>query len=119
MSQGWLEGILFCLAGEMIAACTEVSRAENRTSDDFALQVEVVLECVGELRIVSHLKRKYRLCEHSILGVGKTRKDQRLYAEKRRQKPIDTKQDYRELIAKDSTSAAQYGLAVTGDGPRE
>jgi hypothetical protein len=119
MSQRRFEGILFCLVGKVIAACTEVPCGENRTSCDFPFQVEVILQCVWEPRMIGCLDEEYRLREYRILRAGKTGKEQSIYAEKRSQEPIGTKQVYREQIAKDATSAAQYGLAISGHAPGE
>ena len=84
MSQRWFEWILFCFASKVIAAGTEVSGAENHTSCDFPFQVEVILQCVRELRMVSRTEKEYRLAEHRSLRARKTREDQSIYAEKRR-----------------------------------
>jgi len=84
VSQRWLEGILLSRAREVIAARTKVSCAENRTSRDLTFQVEVILQRVRELRMVSSLDEEQRLREHRILRPGKTRENQRIYAKKRR-----------------------------------
>ena len=115
MAQGRLERVRVSLAWEVIAARTNKSRAEDRTRRDFPFQVEIVLQPVRELRMVSRLYNVYGLRQQSDLWVEKGRKHIGIYAEKRRQKPINTKQDERKLIAKDADSTPQYGLAVTED----
>src|SRR5215813_8870894 len=67
--------------------------------------------------MVRRCENIYRLGQHSVLRVEKTRKHKRPYSEKRRQKSIDTKQKYRQVIAKDAGSAPQHSLAVTEDVP--
>src|SRR5260370_36544515 len=111
MTQGRFERIRFRLAREVIAARAKKSRAEDRTWRDFPIQVEVVLQRVGELRMICRRENVYRLCEDSILRIEKAGKHKRIYAEKRREKPIHPKQEYRELIAKDAASAPQDSLA--------
>src|SRR5262245_40947763 len=67
--------------------------------------------------MISSLKNVKRLRQESTLRVEKVRKYMGIYAEERRQSPIDTKKEYGELIAKDAGSASQQGLAVTKDVP--
>ena len=117
MAQGWFERILLYFTNEVIAASTEVSRAEDCTRRDFPFQVEVVLHRVWELWVVSRLNNVKRLLQGITLGVEKIWKHIGIDAKKGRQKTIDTKQDYRELIAKDADTASQYGLGVTEDAP--
>ena len=69
MAQGWFERVLLCFASEVIAACTEIPRADNRTRRDFPLKIEIVLNRVWELRVVRCRENVDRLREHSILRV--------------------------------------------------
>ena len=61
MAQGWFERVLFGFARKVIAARTKISCAEDRTRRDFPFQVEIVLQRVWELRMVSRLNNVYRL----------------------------------------------------------
>ena len=61
MAQGRLERVRFSFAGEVIAARTKISRAEDRTRRDFPFQVEIILQRVRELRMVSRRENIYRL----------------------------------------------------------
>src|SRR5215472_12770701 len=108
MTQGRFERVLFYFAGEVIAARTKISRAEDRTRRDFAFEVEIILQRVWELRMVSRRANIYRLRQERILRVKKAGEYKGVYAQKRRQKPIETKQNYGELIAKDARSASQH-----------
>ena len=84
MAQGRLERVRVSLAGEVIAARTNKSRAEDRTRRDFLFQVEILLQRVRELRMVCCTEAVYRLCEESILGVEEAGKYEGFNAEKRR-----------------------------------
>jgi hypothetical protein len=46
-AQGRLERVRVSLAGEVIAARTNKSRAEDRTRRDFLFQVEIILQRMG------------------------------------------------------------------------
>src|SRR5215831_629275 len=107
MTQGGSERVLFCLAWKVIPSRTKIPSAKNSARRNFPFQVEVVLQCVRKLWVVCHLKHVKWLRQDSSLRVKKTRKHIGIYAEKRRQKPIDAEQDKRDLIAKDAGSAPQ------------
>src|SRR5215467_10541274 len=117
MTQGGFERVLFCFAGKVISSRTEISCAENRSRGNFALQVEVVLQYVWELWVVSQLKHGKWLRQDSTLRIEKARKHIGIYVVKGTQSPIDTKQDKGKLIAKNAGSAPQNRLAVTEDVP--
>src|SRR5215467_908146 len=119
MAQSRFERVLFHLAGEVIAASTKISRAENCAGSDFPLEAEIVLQCVWELRMVCRRQDVQRLREGSILRVQEVGKHKRFEFEKRRQKPVDTKQQHGELVAKDAGSAPQHSLAVAKNAPRK
>src|SRR5689334_2681147 len=117
MAQGRLERIRLRLVREVISAGAKESRAQDRTRHDLPLQVEIILHRVRELRMIRRRENIYRLCHDSILRVEKAGKHKRIYAEKRRQEPIDAKQQYRELIAKDAASAPQHGPSFAENVP--
>ena len=71
MAQGGLERVRFNLAGKVDAARPKVSRAEDRTGGDFPFQVEIVLQRIGELRMVSRRETMglaLRVCESIAIG---------------------------------------------------
>jgi len=57
MAGGWLERVLLCFTREVIAARSKISRAEDGARRDFPFHVEIILQCVWELRMVS--RREY------------------------------------------------------------
>src|SRR5262249_46970674 len=107
------------LAGEVIATGARISRAKDRTSRDFPFEVDMILQRIRELRMVSRIEDVKRLCEKSILRVEKAGKNKGIHAEEGREKPINTKQESGQLIAKDAGSAPYYCLAVAEDVPGE
>ena len=69
MAQCRLKGVLFALAGEVIAARTKVSCSEGDALRKFPIQVEVIFERVWELRVVGHCKKVNRLGQNGILWI--------------------------------------------------
>ena len=57
------------LRAEVIATGTKISRAENSTRRDFPFQVEIILQRVGELRMVSRRDDIQWLHQDSLLRV--------------------------------------------------
>ena len=53
MAFGCQERVLFCFPGKVIATRAQASRVQDNAWRDFPLQVEIVLQHVRELRIVS------------------------------------------------------------------
>src|SRR5215472_2712059 len=113
MTQGWFERVGFYFAREVIPSRTKISNPEDRSHRDLPFQVEIVLQRIWELWVVSRLKNINRLRQESTLRVEEDRKHIGIYAEKRRQKPLGTKQNNGKLIAKDARSAPQHSLAIT------
>src|SRR5215831_5748252 len=107
MAQGRFERVGFYLAGKVIPSRTKISRTENCLRRDFAFQVQIVLQNVRELRVISQLKHGKWLRQESSLRIEKPRKHIGIYVVKRTQSPIDTKQDKGKLIAKNAGSAPQ------------
>src|SRR6185369_12833502 len=75
VSQGRHERVPFHFAREVIAAGAHTTGAENRTSREFPLQVEIILQRVGKLRMIRRRENIYRLCQKSITRVEKGWKD--------------------------------------------
>src|SRR5580698_10958961 len=117
MAQGRLKGVLLGFAGEVIAARAEVSHAEDHALCEFAFHIEVVLKRVWELRVVSRREGVDRQRHKSILWVQKLREKEFLRTEKRRECPVDTKQECGELVAINAKSAPHHSFAVAGDIP--
>src|SRR5215469_6608909 len=117
MTQGWFERVGFYFAKEVIPSRTKIPRGENSARRDFPFEVEIMLQRIWEFWMVSGLKNVNRLRQERILRIEKDGKHIGIYAFKRRQKPIDTKQQYGELIAKDPGCAPQHSLTITEDVP--
>src|SRR5215469_2027700 len=117
MAQGWFERVGLYLARKVIPSRTKIARDENRARRNFLLQVEVVLQCVWELWMVSPLKNENRFRQESIPRVEKIRKHIGIYVVERRQNPIATKENKGELIAKHTDPAPQHSFAVAEDVP--
>src|SRR5215469_8409051 len=105
MTQGRFERVGFHFARKVIPSRTKIPSSDNRSRRDFAFQVEVVLQRVWELWMVGGLKNVQRLRQKSTLRIEKAGKYIGTNTLKGRQKPINTKQDKGELIAKHARSA--------------
>src|SRR5579859_3503417 len=119
MTQRRLKGVLFALAGEVIAARTKITRGERHTLREFPLHIEVVLHRVGELRVVS--------CREGIKGQGlggnlrveKLREDELLHIEEWWQHTVESENCRWDLVAIDAKCAPHQSFAVTEDVPRK
>src|SRR5580704_18589767 len=112
MNQRRLKGILLGFASEVIPARAKVSRAEDHALRELPFHVEVVLERVRKFRVVRRRENVKRLGQQSILWVQELRENEFLQAEERRQKPVESEQDCRELVAIDAESAPYHSFAV-------
>src|SRR5262245_51436227 len=103
----------------MIAARAKISRGEDRATSDLPFQVEIILQRVRELRMVSGREDIDRLRQRGVPRVEEAGKDIGTQAEKGRKKTVHAIEKRRELIAKDAGAAPEHGLAVAEDVPGE
>src|SRR5271154_1098174 len=98
MAQRRLKGVLLGFASEVIAERAKVSRAEDHALREFPFHVEVILERVRKFRVVRRRENVKRLGQQRILWVQELRENEFLQTEERRQQPVESEEDCRELV---------------------
>jgi len=84
LAQRRLKRVFLGFAGEVIAARTKVSRAEDHALREFPFHIEVILQRVWKLRVVGCRNNVEWLGQESIMWVQKLRENEFLQTEEGR-----------------------------------